>query len=78
MDVHGAGDRAHRPGTDAQRADRLQRLLTQARVRRQSKIVVGGEIDDLAMIERALMALLAFEDPELAVETLLLEAVEFA
>ena len=78
VDVHGAGDRAHRAGPDAEPPDRVEGPFAQPRVRRQPEVVVRGEIDDLTMIERRLVALLAFEDTELAVQALLLERVELA
>ena len=58
--------------------DRLERRLAQPRMRRQAEIVVRGEVDDLAVVERARVALLAFEDAEVTIEALLLERVELA
>ena len=78
VDVHGAGDGADRAGADAERAGRLQRLFAQLRMRRQAEVVVRREIDDLAVIERGLVALFAIENPEMAVQALLFERVEFA
>jgi hypothetical protein len=47
-------------------------------VRRQAKVVVRGEVDDLAMIEGRLVALFPLENAELTVQTLLLERIKFA
>ena len=78
VDVHGAGDGAHRARADAELRDRLERLLAQLRVRRQAEVVVRREVDDLAVVEGASVALFAFENAEMAVEPLLLERVELA
>ena len=53
-----------------------ERRLAQPRMRRQAEVVIRREVDDLAMIERRLRLLLAFENAQVAVEPLLLERVE--
>ena len=56
--------------------DRLERLLPQPRMRRQTEIVVRREIDDRLVVERGVRLLLVVEDAQPAVEVLLLERVE--
>ena len=43
------------------RAHRLERALPQPRMRREPEIVVGGEIDDRAAVERRARGLLALK-----------------
>ena len=57
--LHGAGDGAHRAGARAVLSHGFERRLAQLRVRRQSEIVVGREIDDRLVIERRVSLLLA-------------------
>ncbi|MCY1239069.1 hypothetical protein D9M72_518420 [compost metagenome] len=45
-----AADKAHRAQPEAMRAQRLVRGLDHPRVRRQAKVVVGAQVDDLAAV----------------------------
>ena len=76
VDVHRAGDRAHRSRADAVAVDRLERALAQPRMRRQPEVVVRREVDDLPVVDRRLRLLLVVEDAEMAVEALRFERVE--
>src|SRR5439155_24027301 len=73
---HGARDRAHGSGAGAELLHCLDRPLPQLRMRRQAEVVVRGEVDDLTVVERGLVALLTFEDSEMPVEALLLERIQ--
>ena len=48
---HGAGDRAHRAGADAELLERGERFLLEPRMRRQPEVVVRREVDDLAAVD---------------------------
>ena len=76
--VHGAGDRC--APSRSRRRDRAiaSSALSRSRVRRQAEIVVRGEIDDLTVIEGALVALFAFGDMRGGDRALLLERVKLA
>jgi hypothetical protein len=77
VDVHGPGDRPDRAGTGAEAADGVERPLAQLRVRGQPEVVVRGKIDDLPVIERRRVALLALENAELAEQPELSQRVKF-
>ena len=77
VDFHGAGDRAHRAGADAERRrSPSSAALAQPRMRRQAEIVVRRQVDDRFVIDRRVRLLLVLENPQLAVQLLFLEGVE--
>ena len=76
VDLHGAGNGAHRARADAVLARRLQRGFAQLGVRRQPEIVVRREIDDLLAVEGAHRRLLVVEHAQLEVGALLLEVIQ--
>ena len=51
VQLHGAGNSAHRARTHAILAHRFERRLAQARMRGQPQVIVGGEVDDVLAIE---------------------------
>src|SRR6185503_5713074 len=63
-------------GSHAERARRLERRLAQLRMRRQTEVVVRGEVDDGALVEGGVSFLLTVEHPQAAVQALRLEGVE--
>ena len=73
VQLHRAGDGAHRARAGAVLAHGVERRLAQLRMRRQAEIVVRREIDDRLVIEGRVRALLALEDAQLAIEALLLQ-----
>ena len=73
---HRAGDRPHRAGADAQRADGLERPLPQRRVGGQTEIVVRREVDDRTSVHRRPRGLLAVEHAQRTKETLLAKLVQ--
>ncbi len=76
MDVHRPGYGAHRAGADAQRPGGFERPLPQHRVRRQTEVVVRRQVDDLTVVERALVGLFAVEHAQPPVESLLFQRIE--
>ena len=58
VELHRAGDGANRPRTNAELLDRRQRRGPQPRMRRQTEIVVRGEVDDGAVVEGGVCLLL--------------------
>ena len=64
------------PGADAEAPNRLERALAQQRVRGQAEIVVRGEVDDRAVVDRGVRRLLAVEHAQPAIETLLAQRVQ--
>ena len=56
--------------------DRLERALTQPRMGRQAEVVVRREVDDRLVIDRGVRFLLVVENPQLAIQLLLLQGVE--
>jgi hypothetical protein len=78
LDVHGhrARDGANRPGADAKAAHRVEGRLAQPRVRRQPEVVVGGQVDDAAMVEGGMRLLLVLEYAKRSIEALCLERIE--
>ena len=71
---HGSRDGAHRAGADAELLDRVERGLLQLRMRRQAEIVVRRQIDDRLVIVGGVRFGLAFEDAQLSIQSLLLQA----
>ena len=65
------------PVPTPKRSMRLDRPLAQPRMRRQAEIVVRGEVDDRAAVEGRVRALLVLEHPQVAVDALRLERVDF-
>ena len=51
VDLHRAGDRAHRAGADAELLQRRERSLLQPGMGRQPEVVVRREVDDLAAVD---------------------------
>ena len=76
VDGHRARDRPDRSGADTERARRFQRTFAQSGMRRQAQIVVRGQVDDLALVERGRRLLLALENAQSPVQALLFERVE--
>jgi len=56
---------------------RVKRVRAQAGVRGETEIVVRGEVDDLTMVEDRGRLLLAVENSQMPIQTLLFECVEF-
>jgi hypothetical protein len=76
VDLHGAGDGAHRARSDAVFARGFERRLAQFGMRRQPEVIVRGEVDDLLAVEGADRGLLVVEHAQLEVRALGLEFVE--
>ena len=76
VDLHGAGDGAHRARSDSVLARRFKRRFAQLGMRGQSEIIVRGEIDDFLAVERADRRLLVVEHAQLEVRAFGLEFVE--
>ena len=76
MDLHGAGNGAHRARAHTVFARSLKRRLAQLGMRGQPKIIIGGEIDDLLAVEGAHRLLFVFEDAQLEVGAFILQLVE--
>ena len=76
VDLHRAGDGAHRARSHAEFARRLQRRLAQLGMRGQPQIIVRGQVDDFLAVERADRRLLVVEHAQLEVRALGLEFVE--
>ena len=76
VDLHGAGDGAHRARADAEFLRRFERGFAQLGMGGQAEIIVGGEVDDLLAVEGADRRLLVVEHAQLEVGALLLELVE--
>ena len=76
VELHGAGDGAHRARAHAVLARGFQRRLAQLGMRGQAEIIVGREVDDLLAVEGADRRLLVFEHAQMEVGALLLELVE--
>ncbi len=76
VDLHGAGDGAHRARADAVLLRGFERGFAQLGMGRQAEIVVGGEVDDLLAVEGADRRLLVVEHAQLEVGALLLQVVE--
>ena len=74
---HRAGDRPHRAGPDAVALDGLDRPRAKTRMRGQPEVVVRREVHDRAAVERRVRALLVLEHPEVPVEALRLERLQF-
>ena len=55
---------------------RVERALAQLRVRRQSEIVVRGQIDDRAVVDRGARLLLAVEHAQPAIESLVAQRLQ--
>ena len=67
VDAHRSGDRAHRSGSDTEVLDGFERAGTQTGMRRQSEVVVRGQVDDLSAVEHRPRFLLAFQNPKNAI-----------
>ena len=76
VDGHGAGNAAHRAGAHAELLHRFERPLTQARVRRQTQVVVRREVHDAAAVDGRVRPLLVLDDAEMAVQALCLQALQ--
>ena len=76
VQVHGAGDGAHRSRADAVRADRFDRGAAQGLVRGQAEIIVRAEIDDIFAVEMSDGLLLAFEHAQAEMQALGLQVSE--
>ena len=76
VDLHGAGDGAHRARSHAVFARGFERGLAQLGMRGQSEIIVRGEVDDFLAVEGADGRLLVVEHAQLEVRALGLEFVE--
>ncbi len=66
------------PDADAEASDGLERALAQPRMRRQAQVVVRGEVDDLAVVERGRGALFPFEHSKVPEQPLLPELLDFS
>jgi hypothetical protein len=77
VDFHRSGDGADRARADAEPFDGLERGLPQARMRRQTEIVVRRQIDHGLVVDGRMRLLLVVENAELAEELLLAQRVEF-
>ena len=73
---HGARDRPHRSGPDAEEPDRFERALAQLGMGGQAEIVVRRQVDHGFVIDRRVSLLLAIENPQIAVKLLFLEGLE--
>ena len=76
MDLHGAGDGAHRARSHAVLAGGFERRLAQLGMRGQAEIIVRGQVDDLLAVEGADRRLLVFEHAQVEVRALGFEIVE--
>ena len=76
VNLHSAGDGAHRARADAVLLRRFQRGFAQFGMGGQSEVVVGCEVDDLLAVEGAHGRLLIIEHAQLEVGALLLEFVQ--
>src|SRR4030095_1095753 len=76
MDAHGSGDRADGPRSHTEHSRRFERAFAQLRVRRQAKVVVGGQINDGVVVERSVGFLFAIEYSESPVQALGFETVQ--
>ena len=76
VDLHGAGDGAHRARSDAVFTRGFERGFAQLGMRGQAEIIVGGEVDDLLAVEGADRGLLVVEHAQLEVRAFGLEFVE--
>ena len=61
---HRAGDRPHGSRADSEPADCLERALAQHRMRGQTEIVVGGQVDHCPAVHRRARGLLAVDDAQ--------------
>ena len=76
VDLHGAGDGAHRARADAVLLGGFQRGFAQLGMGGQPEVVVGGEIDDPLAVEGAHRRLLVVEHAQLEIGAFLLEVVQ--
>ena len=76
MDLHGAGDGAHRARSHAVLARGLERRLAQLGMRGQAEVIVRGEVDDLLAVEGADGGLLVLEHAQFEVRAFGFEFVE--
>jgi len=76
VDLHGAGNGAHRSRTYAVFARGLERCFAQLGMRGQAKIIIGRKIDDLLAIKGAHRFLLVFQHAQLEVGPFVFEFVE--
>ena len=76
VDLHGAGDGAHRARADAVLLGGIQRSFAQLGMRGQPQIIVGGKVDDLLTVEGADRRLLVVENAQPEISALLLEFVQ--
>jgi hypothetical protein len=77
MDLHRPGDGANRPAADTIRAQRFERSRLHVRVGGEPQVVVGREIDDLPMVERAACLLRPFQHTQRPIEPRGPQAVQF-
>jgi hypothetical protein len=77
VDAHRAGDRPHRSRAHTVALQRMHRPFAQPRMRRETQVVVRGEVDDRPAVEGRVGALLVLEHPRVAVDALYLQCVDF-
>ena len=75
MDLHGAGDGAHRARADPVLARRFEGGLAQLGMGGQAEVIVRSEIDNLLAVEGAHRRLLVIKHAQFEVGALLLEVV---
>ena len=76
VNVHGAGDGSDRSRAHTQTARRVDRRFAKPGMRRESEVVVGGQVHHLPAVERGLCLLFAAKDAKTPVESLLFEQIE--
>ena len=76
VDLHGAGNGAHRARSDAVLARGFERGLAQLGMRGQAEIIVRGQVDDFFAVEGADRGLLVVEHAQAEVRAFGLEIVE--
>jgi hypothetical protein len=76
VNVHGAGDGAHRTGADPIVLDGFEGLLAEPRMGRETEIIVRRKVDYRAMVDGRVRFLFVFQNAEIAEELLLAQRVE--